>query len=1076
MLSGGGDDNYDLRLVPGTLTVTKAPLTVTADHRSRAYGMPNPSLTITYAGFANGEDVSVIDEQPSINTTATPTSDTGAYPITLTGGSDDNYDLMLVNGTLTVTKAPLTVRTEDKTRPYGTPNPPLTIVYSGFTSDDDPSVLDEPPLPITTAVATSGVGGYPIALTGGSDQNYELLPVSGTLTVTRTPLTASAQNLSRAYGAVNPPLTIVYSGFANGDTAAVVDTPPVASTEAGVANVPGNYPITLSGGGDDNYALTLVPGTLTVTKATLLVTAENHSRVYGSANPALTRAYNGFANGEGAGVIDTLPVIATTATIASPPGTYPITLTGGGDDHYELVLVPGTLTVTKAVLTARATDASRRYGGANPAFGIGYTGFVNGELEPVIDTPPLATTAANAASPIGTYPITLSGGSDDRYTFEFTAGTLTVTKAPLTVRANDAARAYGSANPTFTAAFLGMLNGDTVAVVSGAPGFSTATDSASPVGAYPIVPTSGTLAAANYEFTTFENGTLSVAPAVLTVTVNNAARAYGAANPVFSGTVNGVVNGDGITASYTTAATVASPVGGYPIIPVFSDPAGRLGNYTVVTNAGTLTVTAAALTVTANNASRVYGDANPPLNGTLTGTANGDDLMATFTTEATPGSSVGTYAILPLLSDPQGRLGNYAVTTNAGTLTVTKAALTVTPANVSRPYGAANPVLNGSISGLKNSDNISASYSTTAAISSPVGDYPITASVNDPNGRLPNYQMTLSSGVLKVTADDPPVVTLGRDIMVYVEGSGHVLLDNAAMVTDGGSANFQGGTLTVELTENGASEDRLSVRHQGFGAGQIGRFSSFVSYSGQTLGTFSGGNNGTSPLTITFNSFTATPLAVQALIRNLTYQNVSTTPSEAPRVIRFILTDGDGGTSVPETMTIQVVSTNAPPIVALTYPVNQQALKAGTDHVLAAAVTDPDGTIVKVEFLAGYVRLGEVNTPPFTLTWPTPAFGSHILTVRATDNEGAVTTSAAVNVSVNPAIHAPVLVPAGETTEFRMTFTGVPGVQYVVETSTNLADWTLLTTIVGAAEGVPVVDPHTLGVGQRFYRIRPASP
>ena len=84
---------------------------------------------------------------------------------------------------------------------------------------------------------------------------------------------------------------------------------------------------------------------------------------------------------------------------------------------------------------------------------------------------------------------------------------------------------------------------------------------------------------------------LLVSNAPLSVSANNTNRVFGQTNPVFTGTLTGIVNGDNITAAYTCAATASSPVGTYPIVPVFNDPNGRLVNYAVTTNDGTLTVT-----------------------------------------------------------------------------------------------------------------------------------------------------------------------------------------------------------------------------------------------------------------------------------------------------------------------------------------------------------------------------------------------------------------------------------------------------------------------------------------------------
>jgi hypothetical protein len=83
---------------------------------------------------------------------------------------------------------------------------------------------------------------------------------------------------------------------------------------------------------------------------------------------------------------------------------------------------------------------------------------------------------------------------------------------------------------------------------------------------------------------------LTVSPATLTVTVNDTSKLYGAANPDFTGTITGLVNGDAVTASYSSMATGSSPVGMYPITATLSDPNDRLPNYSVTITNGALVI------------------------------------------------------------------------------------------------------------------------------------------------------------------------------------------------------------------------------------------------------------------------------------------------------------------------------------------------------------------------------------------------------------------------------------------------------------------------------------------------------
>ena len=94
-----------------------------------------------------------------------------------------------------------------------------------------------------------------------------------------------------------------------------------------------------------------------------------------------------------------------------------------------------------------------------------------------------------------------------------TSGSIVVSPTVLTVRANDLTRDYGAANPPLTVSYTGFVNGETLATsgVTGNPSVTTAADANSPIGAYPIVVTAGTLASSKYSFA-FTNGTLSVVP------------------------------------------------------------------------------------------------------------------------------------------------------------------------------------------------------------------------------------------------------------------------------------------------------------------------------------------------------------------------------------------------------------------------------------------------------------------------------------------------------------------------------------------------------------------------------------
>jgi hypothetical protein len=159
----------------------------------------------------------------------------------------------------------------------------------------------------------------------------------------------------------------------------------------------------------------------------------------------------------------------------------------------------------------------------------------------------------------------------------------------------------------------------------------------------------------------------------------------------------------------------------------------------------------ATLVVTAINAGRFYGDSNPALTGTITGLRSGDTITAIYTTVADITSAVGDYVIVPILVDPDNKLSNYTVIINNGTLTVTPAPLSIVADDTTRAIGQPNPTFTGTISGVKNGDDITVTHDSHATIGSEAGTYSIVPTLNDASGKIGNYAVSISNGTLTVT-------------------------------------------------------------------------------------------------------------------------------------------------------------------------------------------------------------------------------------------------------------------------------------------------------------------------------------
>jgi hypothetical protein len=280
---------------------------------------------------------------------------------------------------------------------------------------------------------------------------------------------------------------------------------------------PGSYAtgVAASFGGDVDDLPSSGTNSLSVTKATLTVTADNKSRLYGDANPTFTASYAGLKNGETlatSGVTGS-PSLTTSAAAASPVGSYTITAALGtlAAGNYQFSFVDGTLSVTKASLTITADAKSKTYGDANPTFTVSYAGFVNSDTSASLGGTLAFTTSATAASPVGSYSVTPSGLTSSNYAISFVPGTLTIGPRTLTITASGRTKTYGDTLTLGTSAFTstGLVNGDTVTSVTLT---SAGAAAGAAVGSYPVQPSAavfGVGSASNYTIG-YVDGTLVV--------------------------------------------------------------------------------------------------------------------------------------------------------------------------------------------------------------------------------------------------------------------------------------------------------------------------------------------------------------------------------------------------------------------------------------------------------------------------------------------------------------------------------------------------------------------------------------
>ncbi|MGP0063297.1 MAG: beta strand repeat-containing protein [Isosphaeraceae bacterium] len=284
----------------------------------------------------------------------------------------------------------------------------------------------------------------------------------------------------------------ISSGVVSGDDVSLVTSGAVgsfASKNVGLGERVSVSGLTLSGADAGNYIISPpAAATASITPAPLTVTADPATMTYGGTLPALTDTVSGLV---GADTVSTALTgsLATTATSSSGVGSYPIAqgTLAAVDGNYTITFNGASLSITPAPLTIAANDASKVYGAPIPTLTASYSGFVNGDTAASLEVLPSLSTSATSSSPVGVYPINISGAVDGNYTITYVPGTLGVDKAGTSATVTGAIRTsvFGQTT-TFTAQVAPVSPG------AGQPtGTVTFLVNGTPIGTAALNPTTG---------------------------------------------------------------------------------------------------------------------------------------------------------------------------------------------------------------------------------------------------------------------------------------------------------------------------------------------------------------------------------------------------------------------------------------------------------------------------------------------------------------------------------------------------------------------------------------------------------
>jgi trimeric autotransporter adhesin len=720
----GTDSNYNLSFVDGSMQIAKANATVTANSASVIYNGANQSVSgFTATGLVGGETESVLTGVSASRTA----KNAGNYTNTASG-TDGNYNLTFVAGSLDIAKAALTATGNSRAVTYSGANQSVSgFTVTGLQGSDTVADLSN----VVAAGATAkNAGSYANAVTAGTETNYTVSTLPGSLDIAKANATVTANSASVTYNGANQSVSgFTATGLVGGETEAVLTGVSASRT----AKNAGSYAVAASGT-DGNYNLAFVPGSLDIAKAALTATGNSSAVTYNGANQSVS----GFtvAGLQGSDTVGDLSNVVASGATAKNAGSYANTVTAGTETNYTVSTVPGSLDIAKATATVTANSASVTYNGANQtASGFTATGLVGGETAAVLTGVSASRTAKNA----GSYAVAASG-TDGNYNLSFVAGSLDIAKAALTATGNSSAVTYNSANQSVSGfTVTGLQGSDTVADLNNVVAAGATAKNA---GSYANAVTAGT--ETNYTVSTVA-GSLDIAKAALTATGNSRAVTYSGANQSVSGfTVTGLQGSDTVAdlINVVAAGATAKNAGSY----ANAVTAGTETNYTVSTLPGSLDIAKATATVTANSASVTYNGANQSVSGfTATGLVGGEtEAVLTGVSASRTAKNAGSYAVAASGTD-----GNYNLAFVPGSLDIAKAALTATGNSSAVTYNGANQSVSGfTVAGLQGSDTVGdlSNVVASGATAKNAGSYANTVTA----GTETNYTVTPVAGSLDI--------------------------------------------------------------------------------------------------------------------------------------------------------------------------------------------------------------------------------------------------------------------------------------------------------------------------------------
>ena len=789
IVNADGEDvtsSYAITYVNGELEVTPKPVTITAGSDTKVYdGTALTKDSYTNTGLAAGDSIDEVKVTGS--QTAAGTSDNKPSDAVILNGAGENvtanYAVTYTNGTLEVTKKPLTIIADSDTRVYdGTALTKDSYENTALAAGD--SISSVTVTGSQTVKGTSDNVPRNAVINNSDGENvtecYEVNYVNGMLEVTPKPVTVTADSASKIYDGT--PLTknsYTNSELAAGDSFSVVVVRGSQTNAGSSYNVASGARIVNAKGTDvtDSYDITYVKGLLEVTiYPSLVITAASESKTY-DGKPLTKDGYTSSALMPG----DTLVSVVVRGTITNVgnvpnvPSAAEI-LNANGEDvtgNYHISYIPGTLVVMPKTVRITAASDTKVYDGTeltNDNYSI--AGLVDGEDISSITVEGSQTDAGRHANEVSNAVIVDANGQDvtANYAIEYVAGELEVTQRPITITAKNGKKVYDGSDLVvneYTASNVASSDKVDSVTVTGSQ-LNVGTSGNVPSNAL-IVNGNGTDVTRNYAIT-YKEGTLEVTPKPITITAEGAEKVYDG-KPLTKDAYTNTDPAEGDFISSVKLTGSQTNVGSSDNVPsdaLIRNKAGDdvTANYAITYKNNTLTVTPKRIVITGGDAEKVY-DGTELTNDDFStdDLADGDTVTSITVTggQTNAGSSANTPSDAVITNENgEDVTSNYEIVYDDGTLTVTKKPIIITAGSAEKVYDS-KPLTNDEYetsaegedgNGLAGGDSVSSVKVEGSRTN--VGTSPNVASdavlVNkDGKDVTANYDITYVDGSLTVT-------------------------------------------------------------------------------------------------------------------------------------------------------------------------------------------------------------------------------------------------------------------------------------------------------------------------------------